>query len=121
MLRFTHKAGNILHYEIHGKLSTADLHIYYATIETYYQRHGKLSLMVRVHDFGGYAGLCALLIFARHEPGLLRKVKRYAAVAEQRWLREIINAIDTLLPAIRFRAFRPRQKDEAANWLLCSG
>lgn len=117
MLRFTHKAGNILHYEVTGQLSAADLRTYYATIDTYYQRYGKLRLMVRVHNFGGYTGLRALLVFSRHEPGLLRKVKRYAAVAEQGWFRQIINAADAVVPSIRLRAFRETEMEEAQRWL----
>lgn len=117
MLRFTHKAGNILHYEVRDRLSAEDLRAYYATIGAHYRRHGKLRLLVRVHDFDGYAGPPALLIFARHEPGLLRKVERYAAVANQRWFRRLINGIDVLIPTVSLRAFAPHETTEAEAWL----
>lgn len=100
MLRFTHKAENVLHYEVHGWLSAEDLRAYYATIDAHYRRYGKLKLLVQVRGFSGYAGLRALLVFTFHEPGLLRKVKRYAAVAEQAWFRRLIHGLNLLLPGV---------------------
>lgn len=118
MLRFTHKAKNVLHYEVCDQLNAADLKYYYSTIETHYSQYGKLKLLVRVNDFNGYSNLRALLVFARHEPGLLRKVKRYAAVANQAWFRRLINGINCLLPGISLRGFPPEQSGEAQNWLM---
>jgi hypothetical protein len=117
MLKFTHKAGNILHYNVQKQLSAEDLRAYYATIDTHYRTHGKLRLLVQVQDFRGYSDLRALLVFFRHEPGLLRKVERYAAVAEQAWFRQFINAADVLIPNLRLRAFKPDQMEEAQAWL----
>jgi len=117
MLRFTHKAENVLHYEVHGTLNAAELRSYYATVDAHFRRFGKLRLLVHVHGFNGFAGLRALLVFARHEPGLLRRIDRYAAVADQGWFRRTINAADVLVPIVQLRAFRSNQSAEAAKWL----
>lgn len=118
MLQFTHKAENVLHYEVHGTLNATELRSYYATIDAHFHRFGKLRLLVRVYDFKGYAGLRVLLVFARHEPGLLRKVERYAAVADRGWFRRLINGMNRLLPGISLRGFPPSQIGKAQNWLM---
>lgn len=117
MLQFTHHDENILHYEVSDRLSTEDLRKYYAEIDTHYRWFGKLKLLVRVNGFRGYGSLRALLVFARHEPGLLRKVECYAAVAEQGWFRQVINAADTVIPSVHLRAFRAKDDEEAEHWL----
>ena len=117
MLQFTHHDENILHYEVSDRLSTEDLREYYAEIDAHYRRFGKLKLLVRVNGFKGYGSLRALFVFVRHEPGLLRKVERYAAVAEQGWFRQVINAADTVIPSVHLRAFRAKDDEEAEHWL----
>lgn len=118
MLVFTKKEGNVLHYEVSGLLSAGELSAYYAVVDTHYRRYGKLRLLVRVQRFRGYAGPRALLVFLQHEAGLLRKVRRYAAVTDQRWFRRFIGFADGIFPSIEFRAFGAGETEAAARWLV---
>jgi hypothetical protein len=100
MLRFTHKAENILRYEVRDQLSAADLRAYYAEIDASYRQHGKLELFVTATDFRGYAGLGALFLFLRHEPGLLWKVRSYSLQGGPFWFRKLVLLLGHLVPWI---------------------
>jgi len=117
MLQFSHKAGNILHYEVRGRLTAADLRGYYTVIDRQYREYGKLRLLVEVHDFRGYENMGALLVFLRREAGLLLKVQRYAAVTDKAWFRRLINGLNYLIPGISFRAFSQAKRAQALKWL----
>lgn len=104
MLEIMHKEGKDFHYRISGSLSADDLSHYYASLDRRYRVFGRLNIKVRVTGFRGYAGFRAVVLFLWHEPGLLRKVATYHAVADQSWLRNIVNGIGALVPFVKMKA-----------------
>lgn len=100
MLRFTHKAKNVLHYEIKGSLSEQDLREYYRVVDGQFRQFGKLDLHLSATRFQGYAGARALLTFLRNEPALLKQVASYNIVSDQAWLRGAIRVLGWCVPHI---------------------
>ena len=98
MLSFSQIIGSTLSYRITGKLTSSDLTRYYATVDEAFRSYGRLNLTAEAIDFRGYAGVRALLLFLRHEPGLIRKVKSYRLYTNQPWLRSSVAALGRLIP-----------------------
>ena len=109
--------GRLLHYRITGALAPEDLATYYATLNRTYRAQGRVRLLVEVRDFTGYTGWRSVAAFLRHEYTLLYKVERYAAVANQRWFRRVINGLGRVVPGVKVRAFPAPKLAEARRFL----
>ena len=101
MLEILPSEGRDFRYRVSGVLTAGELARYYVAFNRRYREHGKLDLHVEVVDFRGYANLDAVKVFLRHEPGLLRKVRRYRATSNQGWFRWMVRGLDFFIPQVK--------------------
>lgn len=104
MLQLLPHTGANFRYQVSGTLSAKDLVRFYAALNEQFSHYGRLTIMVEVTDFRGYADWSALSVMLKQEPRLLWKVKRYQAVSNQRWFRFIIATLNVIIPHISLRA-----------------
>ncbi len=117
MLKIIVAEGDYLEYEVGGKLHREELLAYYRCLDERFRKAGPLRVFVRVTAFRGYAGPAAWWLFLTREHKVLRKVRRYAAVADEAWFRLLLRGVNRVVPSIRIRGFTRQEISAARAWL----
>jgi hypothetical protein len=125
--------ANVLEFDLHGKLTREDYDAFVPEIERLIARHGRLRVLVTMHDFHGWdaRGLWEAIKWnARH----FRHIERLAVVGEDfievrdnagafdlsyrrkvRWQKWMTNLYRSFADA-EVRYFTPGQLEEAREW-----
>ena len=101
--------------DLSGKLTAEDYKSYIPEIEKLIQQHGRLRLLVRMHDFHGWTAgaLCQDLKFdAKH----FRHIERIAFVGDQKW-EEGMSKFCKAFTTAEVRFFEPDRIEGAREWL----
>jgi hypothetical protein len=107
--------GNIVEIHIEGKITEADLEHVTSRLKEDIQKHGKLRILEKVHNFSGIDPI-TLWKDARFSFYHVNDFTHAAVVADSQWMRTIAAAIGGILSA-EVRAFEASQLDEARAWL----
>ena len=101
--------------DLKDKLSKDDFKSFVPEIEEQIRLHGKLRVLVQMHDFHGWTpgGLWEDIKF---EMKHLQDFERIAFVGDQRWASVLSSFCKPLTPA-EIRYFEPGQMEEARAWL----
>jgi len=78
------EGGKVLVIKLTGKLTKADYEHFVPKVESLVKEHGKLRIMVQMHDFQGWAG-GALWQDIKFDLKNFRHIERLALVGEKSW------------------------------------
>jgi len=101
--------------DLSGKLSAEDYKAYEPQIEKLISEHGRLRLLVRMHDFHGWTagGVWQDLKFdAKH----FKHLERIAFVGDQKW-EEGMSKLCKAFTTAQVRFFEPDHIESAREWL----
>ena len=119
MHEFIATADDVIALSVSHEVASADLEAIMDRIEPRLERHGQLHVFVETRSIDGVAlsGLGAHIARAMPLLGQLKKFGRIAVVADQAWMRAGTRVESALLPFVRYRVFKPEQRDEALEWV----
>ena len=107
--------GNVLEVLMTGKLSKADYEHFVPTVERLVQQHGKIRILVEMHDFHGWtAG--ALWQDIKFESKHVSDIERIAMVGEKKW-QHGMSIFCKPFTGAKIHYFDRASIDEARAWL----
>jgi len=108
--------GRVLEVHIRGKITAADYEHFGPTVERLVKQHGKIRMLIEMHDFHGWTAgaLCQDIKFdARH----FNDIERIAMVGETKW-QHGMSVFCKPFTSAKIRYFDHSALDEARVWLL---
>src|SRR4030095_2708491 len=106
--------GKILEVHLHGKLGREDYEKFIPETERLIGQHGKISILVEMHDFQGWDG-GALWEDMKWNVRHFNDIERLAIVGEKTWHRWMTGFCKPFSNA-EVRYFEPDRLDEARAW-----
>ena len=107
--------GKLLEVHLKGKLSKEDYAEFLPVVERLVQQHGRLRMLVEMHDFHGWtAG--ALWEDIKFDVKHFRDIERLALVGEKKWEKGMAAFCKPFTTA-KVRYFDRAKADEARAWL----
>lgn len=110
-------AENVFAYEVNGKLREKDIKAAVEQFEPYLERGGKINVLARMKNFGGFDLLSVCdddLIKLKYKS--LSKVERYAVVGPSAWMRNFLELISPMFSA-KIRVFDAAEEQAAWEWV----
>jgi hypothetical protein len=107
--------GKVLEVDLHGKLSRSDYERFIPEIETMILKHGKIRILVTMHDFEGWDA-SALWQDLKWNAKHFRDIERMAIVGEKTWHRWMTGFSQPFTTA-QVRYFTLDQLSLAREWL----
>jgi len=104
-------------YEVNGKLREKDIKAAVEQFKPYLEREGKINVLARMKDFGGFDLLSVFdddLIKLKYRS--LSKVDRYAVVGPSAWMRNLLELISPMFSA-QVRVFDASEEQAAWEWV----
>ncbi len=108
--------GKVLEVRLTGKLTPKDYDLFVPTVERLVQKHGKIRLLVEMHDFHGWTASAVwqdIKFDARH----FRDIERLAMVGEKKWQHAMAVFCKPFTTA-KVRYFDQPELAQARTWLL---
>jgi hypothetical protein len=108
-------AGRVLEVTLTGRLVKADYETFVPAVERLVEQHGKIRLLVVMHDFHGWTAgaMWADTKFAAHH---FRDIERLAIVGETKWQHGMAVFCKPFTKA-QIRYFDQGEADKARAWL----
>ena len=107
--------GKVLEINVSGKLTKEDYTKFVPEVEKLIQQHGKISILLRMHDFHGWqAG--ALWEDIKFDIRHFSDIKRLAMIGEKSWQKGMSRFCAPFTTA-KIRYFEPEQLQEAEKWV----
>ena len=111
----TEENGKLVVVHIGGKLHTADYKLFVPTVEKSIHEHGKVRMLVQMHNFHGWdAG--ALWQDIKFDARHFNQIERLALVGETTWEKWMATFCAPFTSAT-IRYFSPNQLTEARAWV----
>jgi SpoIIAA-like len=107
--------GKILALNLSGKLAKEDYGHFTAAVERAVKEHGKVRMLVRMHDFHGWT-LGAFWEDVKFDVKHFADIERLALVGEKRWEAGMAAFCKPFTTA-KVRYFDESKADEAAAWV----
>ena len=110
-------AENVFAYEVNGKLREKDVKAAVDQLKPYLEREGKINVLARMKNFGGFDLLSVLdddLIKLKYKA--ISKVDKYAVVGASAWMRNLLELISPLFSA-QIRVFDAADEHTAWEWV----
>ena len=104
-------------YDVNGKLREKDIKAAVEQFKPYLEREGKINVLARMKDFGGFDLLSVFdddLIKLKYRS--LSKVDRYAVVGPSAWMRNLLELISPMFSA-QVRVFDASEEQAAWEWV----
>jgi hypothetical protein len=104
-------------YEVNGKLREKDIKAAVEQFKPYLEREGKINVLARMKDFGGFDLLSVFdddLIKLKYKS--LSKVDRYAVIGPSAWMRNLLELISPMFSA-QVRVFDASEEQAAWEWV----
>ena len=107
--------GKVLEVDLHGKLTRSDYEKFVPDTERMIREHGKLRILVTMHDFHGWdAG--ALWEDIKWNTKHFRDIERLAVIGEKTWHKWMTGFCKPFTTA-QVRYFAPEELEAARAWL----
>lgn len=107
--------GKVLEVHLTGKLAKEDYEQFVPTVERLLKQHGKIRLLIELHDFHGLtAG--ALWRDLKFDAKHFHDIERVAMVGEAQW-QHAMAVFSKPLTAAKVRYFDHGEADQALAWL----
>ena len=108
-------SGKFVRVRLSGKLAKEDYERFVPAVERWIQQHGKLRVLVEMHDFHGWdAG--ALWEDIKFDVHHFRDMERIAMVGESKWQAGMAKFCAPFTTA-KIRYFEHGQEEEARRWI----
>lgn len=110
-------AENVFAYEVNGKLREKDVKAAVDQLKPYLDREGKINVLARMKNFGGFDLLSVLdddLIKLKYKT--ISKVEKYAIVGASAWMRNLLELISPLF-STEIRVFDASEEHAAWEWV----
>lgn len=107
--------SNLVETHLTGKLAKEDYAHFVPTIEALIQQHGKLRLLVEMHDFHGWTG-AAVWEDVKFDMKHFTDIERIAMVGETKWQHGMAIFCKPFTSA-EVQYFDHLQMDEARRWV----
>ena len=112
-------SGKTIHVRLSGKLTKEDYERFVPEVERLIREHGKLRVLVEMHDFHGWdAG--ALWEDMRFDFKHFRDLERIAMVGESRW-QEGMAKFCAPFTSAKVKYFEQGHQEEARRWVESEG
>jgi hypothetical protein len=111
--------GKTVEVTVTGKLTHEDYQLFVPVIEELISEHGKLSVLVIMHDFHGWHP-AALWDDIRFDAKHFRDIEKLAIVGETKW-EQGMAAFCKPFTTAEVRYFDHTQLSQAKDWLLGAG
>ncbi len=109
------QVGKVLDVRVSGKLSKADYQQFVPEVERLIKAHGKLRILLEMHDFHGWeAG--ALWEDIKFDAKHFNDIERLAMVGETKW-ESMMSQFCKPFTTAKIRYFDQTKADEARSWL----
>lgn len=108
---------NVFAYEVNGKLREKDIKAAVEQFKPYLDREGKINVLARMKNFGGFDLLSAFdddLIKLKYKS--LSKVERYAVVGPSAWMRNLLELVSPMF-STKIRVFDASEEQAAWEWV----
>jgi SpoIIAA-like len=110
--------GKVLEVELTGKLTADDYQLFVPAVERMVNAHGKISILVEMHDFHGWtAG--AMWEDIKFDAKHFRDIERVAIVGETNW-QHAMALFSKPFTAAKVRYFPRVRIDQARAWLVAA-
>ncbi|MBR9802612.1 STAS/SEC14 domain-containing protein [bacterium] len=111
--------GNVIEVQLSGKLTKEAYHEFVPFTEEKIKEHGKIRLLVVLHDFHGWdaGAMWEDIKFDLHH---FRDIERLAIVGESRWEKGMASFCRPFTTA-NVKYFEKEQLDEARQWITSEG
>ena len=109
-------SDKVFAYEVNGKLREKDVKAAVEQFKPYLEREGKINILARMKNFGGFDLLSAFdddLIKLKYRS--LSKVERYAIVGPSPWMRNLLELVSPMF-STRIRVFDTSEEQAAWEW-----
>jgi hypothetical protein len=107
--------GKVLEVRLSGKLAKEDYERFAPVVEQLIRQHGKVRLLVRMHDFHGWT-MGALWEDVKFDWGHFSDIERLALVGDRRWEAGMAVFCKPFTRAA-IRYFDEAKADEAVRWV----
>ena len=110
-------SDKVFAYEVNGKLREKDIKAAVKEFSTFLEREGKINVLARMKNFGGFDLLSAFdddLIKLKYKA--LSKVERYAVVGPSPWLRNFLELLSPMF-STKIRVFDATEEQAAWEWV----
>jgi hypothetical protein len=107
--------GKVLEIELTGRLQKQDYEHFLPTVERLVKEHGKIRMLVEMHDFHGWSA-GALWEDIKFDLKHFRDIERLAIVGEKAWERGMAASCKPFTTA-KVRYFERSAIEEARAWL----
>jgi hypothetical protein len=107
--------GTVLEVSLSGRLQKEDYGLFVPTVERLVEKHGKIRMLVEMHDFHGWA-LGALWADIKFDLRHFRDIERLAIVGEKAWEHGMAAFCKPFTTA-KVLYFERSAIDQARSWL----
>jgi hypothetical protein len=107
--------GKVVVVNLSGKLAKEDYQHFVPEVERLIHKHGKVSMLVRMHDFHGWT-MGALWEDVKFDLKHFRHIERLALVGESKWEAGMAVFCKPFTTAT-IRYFDESKAEEAAHWI----
>ncbi len=107
--------GKILVIKVTGKLTKADYEAFVPTVDRLIKQHGKVRMLVQMHDFHGWS-MGALWEDIKFDVKHFTHIERLALVGDRKWEATMAVFCKPFTTA-KIRYFDEAQADEAFAWI----
>ncbi len=107
--------GKVLDIRLSGKLTKEDYESFVPVVERLIREHGKLRMLVRMHDFHGWT-MGALWEDIKFDWRHFSDIERLALIGESKWEAGMATFCKPFTRAT-IRYFDEAKADEAVNWI----
>ena len=120
MLQLIPSPANVVRLRVSDKITGSDLDAIMDRLDVVMSNPGKVHVFIETSSIEGVElkGLPSYIARATPLFGKLDRFGRVAVVADQAWVRAGTRLESALLPNIRYRTFKPDERDEALEWVL---
>jgi hypothetical protein len=111
---------DVIALRVAGKIEGSDLDAIMDRLDAVMATHKKVHVFVETQGIEGIelSGLPSYMQRALPLFGKLDRFGRVAVVADQAWIRAGTRLESALLPSIRYRVYKPDERDKALAWVV---
>jgi hypothetical protein len=101
---------------IDGKLTEEQVIYLYGYVRSLPKKH-RIKILLDIKNFKGIANFHTILSGTKEDYGIIANIKKYAVLTEEKWIKNLCELFDSLMPGLSVRVFNHRNEHDAITWL----
>ena len=101
---------------IDGKLTEEQVIYLYGYVRSLPKKN-RIKILLDIKNFKGTANMHTILSGTNEDYGIIANIKKYAVLTEEKWIKNLCELFDSLMPGLSVRVFSHRNKHDAITWL----